>query len=505
MKHDQNIASDRKVNAAPLDLLIIGAGLSGICQAWHFQQAFPSKTYAIVEARADLGGTWDLFRYPGIRSDSDMQTLGYSFRPWCGDAAIADGASILRYIRDTAAETGIDRHIRYQHRVLGLSWDSDTALWTVTVQTRLGHDPVPQVQQVTARFVVNCAGYYNHAKGHLPDWPDLARFAGQVIHPQFWPKDFDPSGKRIAVIGSGATAVTLIPELAKAAASVTMLQRSPGYVFAMPRHDRIGNALRRLLGNRWGHRLTRWKNVAFNTASYQLAKRAPALALRVLRAGMRKGFGPGVDLDRHFAPRYAPWDQRICVAPDGDFFATIRNGAAQVITDTITGFTETGIRLASGQVLVCDVIITATGLDMQMGGGIAMLVDGRHVGFEDTFCYKGALYSGLPNFAVAIGYVNASWTLKCELISRYVVRLMQHMHANGWDHATPAAPPPDATPLPTFDLTSGYIMRARHSLPQQTNRGPWKLNQDYILDSVLMTRGRVTDQMIFGRARVIVR
>lgn len=502
MKHDPQLAVSIATETRPLDLLIIGAGLSGICQAWHFQQAFPAKSYAVLEGRADLGGTWDLFRYPGVRSDSDMQTLGYAFRPWRGREAIADGADILRYIRDTAADSGIDRHIRFNHRVTSLSWDSATALWTVTMQVRRGNDPVPQVQVLTARFVVNCAGYYDYAKGHLPDWPDLSAFQGRIIHPQFWPQDFDPAGQRITVIGSGATAVTLIPALERLGAQVTMLQRSPGYIFALPKHDRIGNALRRVCGDRLGHRLARWKNVAFNTASYQLAKRAPALAWRVLRAGMRKGFGPGIDLDRHFAPRYAPWDQRICVAPDGDFFATLRKGRAQVVTDTVVGFAADAVRLSSGRVLNSDVIITATGLTMRMGGGIAMVVDGRRVGFEDTFCYKGALYTGLPNFAVTIGYVNASWTLKCELIARYVVRLMRHMDRTGWDHATPAAPPPDAPALPTFDLSSGYIARARAELPWQTDRGPWKLNQDYIKDSVLMTYGRVTDQMIFGKASV---
>lgn len=501
MKHQADVTPDTPT--APLDMVIIGAGLSGICQAWHFQQAFPHKTYAILEGRAAMGGTWDLFRYPGVRSDSDMQTLGYAFRPWVGDAAITDGPSILSYIRDTATEAGIDRHIRYHHRVSGLSWDSATALWTISLQIRTENDPVPRHQTLTARFIVSCAGYYDYAAGYTPDWPDLHRFAGPIIHPQHWPQDLDTTGKRVTIIGSGATAVTLIPQLAKTAAHVTMLQRSPSYVFPTPSKDAIGNALRRLLGNRAGHFLTRWKNTLFNTASYQLAKRAPGIAKRILYSGMRRGLGPDFDIARHFTPRYNPWDQRICVAPDGDFFTTLRTGRASVVTDTIASFTPTGIRLTSGAEIASDIIITATGLTMRMSGGIRITVDGRPVGFEDTFTYKGALYTGIPNFAVTIGYVNASWTMKCELIARYVIRLIRHMEARKFDFAIPAQPPPDAPALPTFDLTSGYIARARAHLPRQTDHGPWQLNQDYIKDCLLMTQGSVSDHMNFGHARVI--
>ncbi|MCU0802160.1 MAG: NAD(P)/FAD-dependent oxidoreductase [Rhodobacteraceae bacterium] len=510
MKHSVDLLPDPLTTVAPLDLLIIGAGLSGICQAWHFQQAFPAKSYAIVEARAASGGTWDVFRYPGVRSDSDMQTLGYSFRPWTARTAIADGAAILSYLRETAAEAGIDRHIRYRQRVTSLSWNSATALWTATIR----HDAAAAGQTagtgialtstVTARFVVNCAGYYDHDAGHSPDWPSLAQFQGRVIHPQHWPADADVTGAKVVVIGSGATAVTLIPQLAKTAASVVMLQRSPGYVFAMPSDDAIGATLRRLLGNRIGHALTRGKNVLFNTASYQLAKRAPALARRVLLGGLRKALGPGFDVARHFTPRYAPWDQRICVAPDGDFFATLRAGRATVVTDTITGFTPRGITLAGGQQLAADLIITATGLTMRMGGGIPLTVDGQRRAYQDSYIYKGALYTGLPNFAVALGYVNASWTLKSELIARYVVRLIRHMDKRGFAFAVPATPPEGTPARPTFDLTSGYITRARGGLPHQADHGPWKLNQDYLKDLWLMTHGPLTDQMHFGHARITV-
>jgi monooxygenase len=484
-----------------LDFLVIGAGLSGICQAYHFQKAFPAKSYAVLESRAAMGGTWDLFQYPGIRSDSDMPTLGYSFRPWINDAAIADGPSILQYIKDTAREFGIDRNIRYGQRVTHLSWDSATALWTATVAVTAPAGRVAQ-RLLTCRFVAVCAGYYDYDNGYTPDWPGFDSFAGAVIHPQHWPRDADYAGKRVTVIGSGATAVTLVPRLAETAAHVTMLQRSPTYIVSAPTQDKLTNRIRRTFGDRFGHFFARWKNTLVNIAIYQISQRRPAFMINLIRKGTVAELGEDYDVDRHFKPSYKPWDQRICVVPEGDLFKSIRSGKVDVVTDRIKTFTAQGITLESGQQIETDIVVTATGLQMKIAGGIQLAVDGTPLELGDTFSYKGAMYSGVPNFSVALGYINAAWTMKCELIARYVVRLMQVMDKKGVDFAVPNAPRASAPRKSTFELTSGYLERVRSKLPKQTDYGPWRLNQNYLKDFRLMRMGTVSNEMVFGKAKV---
>ncbi|WGH78317.1 flavin-containing monooxygenase [Jannaschia ovalis] len=476
-----------------LDALVVGAGLSGICAAYHLRQGRPDRSVAILEARESMGGTWDLFRYPGVRSDSDMATLGYGFRPWTSEKAIADGPAILSYIHETARETGIDRLIRYRHRMVAADWNSARARWIVTVDTPGG------TRTIAARWLSICTGYYDYAGGHRPDWPGEAEFAGPIIHPQAWPEDLDWTGKRVVVIGSGATAVTLVPELAKRAAHVTMLQRSPTHIMAMPASDAVANALRRLLGDRWGHAVTRWKNILLTMAFYQLAQKAPNKVAGLIRKGAMKAIGPGAD-EAALTPRYAPWEQRLCLVPDGDFFAALKAGDASIVTDGIDRFDAAGLCLASGGHLPADIVVAATGLKVQVAGGAAISMDGVPVNMHDHFAYKGVMYSGLPNLSVALGYINASWTLKCELIARYTRRLLDHMEAEGWDWAVPEAPPESARALTTFELSSGYLERARDIIPQQTDRAPWRMLQNYVADRRLIAGGPVTDHMRFGRA-----
>ena len=477
----------------PLDVLIVGAGLSGVCAAYHIQTGLPEVSYAMIEARDAMGGTWDLFRYPGVRSDSDAPTLGFGFKPWTGERSIADGPSILAYIRETAAEHGIDRRILYRHEAISADWDTNSALWTVRVRTPDGE------RAMRARFVFMCAGYYDYGTGHAPRWPGQDEFGGRVVHPQSWPDDLDYAGKRVVVVGSGATAVTLVPELAKRAAHVTMLQRTPTYIASLPGRDRLANVLRRFLPSRAAHALTRWKNIGFGMFAFNLAQRAPNVVRRGVRREQRRALGPDFDLATHFTPPYKPWDQRFCIAPDGDFFEALADGGAEIVTDTIERWTPSGLQLAGGRHVDADIVVTATGLKVKLVGGLAATVDGRPVNIAETFAYKGALYSGIPNFAVALGYTNASWTLKCELIARYVVRLLAHMRERGYDWAVPRAPGPGTRPLPAIGLTSGYIARAAHELPRQTDRAPWRLNQNYLADMRLLGYGPVTDEMEFGR------
>jgi cation diffusion facilitator CzcD-associated flavoprotein CzcO len=478
-----------------LDVLIVGAGLSGIGAAHHLQSRCGWASYAIFEARDAIGGTWDLFRYPGIRSDSDMFTLGYSFRPWQGDDAIADGASILRYIRETAAEAGIDRRIRFHHRIVTAEWSTDEARWQVVAERTDTGERV----EVTCTFLFSCSGYYRYDHGYLPDFEGMDRFAGTLVHPQAWPEDLDVSGRRVVVIGSGATAITLVPSLADQGAQVTMLQRSPTYVASLPRRDPLANLLRRVLPARWSGPIVRWFHALLTQGSYQLSRRRPALVKRILRRGVERQLPPGYDVDRHFTPRYDPWDQRLCVAPDGDLFAAIRSGRATIVTDPIATFTEGGLLLESGEELDADVIVTATGLELLFLGGIELSVDGEKVDVSERLTYKGMMIEDVPNLAVAIGYTNASWTLKCDLTCQYVCRLLEHLRATGLRQCTPRAAEGAASAAPLLGLSSGYIARAADRLPKQGTRFPWQVHQSYLADHRALTRSPVVDDaMVFS-------
>ena len=470
-----------------LDVLIVGAGLSGIGAACHLRRECPDKRLAILEGRAALGGTWDLFRYPGIRSDSDMYTLGYSFRPWTDPQAIADGPSIRRYIEDTAREHGVDSLIRYRHRVLRAEWDSAQALWTLQVKRGEEAEPV----QLRCRMLVLCTGYYRYEAGYTPDFPGRERFTGTFIHPQHWPQDFAPDGRRILVIGSGATAVTLVPALVEQGAQVTLLQRSPSYVINLPQQDRLLAALRRLLPATWVYRLARTRNVALQMFFYNLARTCPGLVRRLLLGLVRRQLGTDADL-RHFSPRYNPWDQRVCAVPDGDLFAALRSGRAEVVTAQIDTFTEQGVRLRSGQELTADTIVSATGLELQLFGGLQLVVDGRPFVAAESMGYRGLMLRDLPNAVMILGYTNASWTLKADLSSQYLCRLIRHMDAHGQRQVTPRQHGAVGK-APFLDLKSGYIERAAHLLPSQGDRMPWKVYQNYLLDLILLRHGRLED------------
>jgi cation diffusion facilitator CzcD-associated flavoprotein CzcO len=470
-----------------VDVLIVGAGLSGIGAAYHLQTRCPGRSYAILEGRERLGGTWDLFRYPGIRSDSDMYTLGFAFKPWTRPRAIADGPSILAYLRETAEEFGIQRHIRFRHRVERASWCSRDARWTVDA-VRDG-EPV----RLTCSFLFLCSGYYDYERGYTPHFPDVERFRGELVHPQQWSPDVTYAGKRVVVIGSGATAVTLVPELAKAAAHVTMLQRSPTYMVAAPAEDAFAARLRRLLPERLAYAVVRWRKILLGTLFYQFCQRFPERARRLLIGGVRRALGEQVDVARHFTPSYDPWDQRLCLVPEGDLFAAIRGGRASVVTDRIEGFTERGIRLGSGETLEADLVVTATGLNLKALGGVALVVDGHPVDPADTVAYKGMMFSGVPNLALSMGYTNASWTLKCDLTCAYVCRLLEHMAKHGYSCCRPRLDERDLETRPMLDLTSGYVQRAVHRFPRQGTRSPWRLYQNYFLDMLALRFGRVDD------------
>jgi cation diffusion facilitator CzcD-associated flavoprotein CzcO len=460
-----------------VDVLIVGAGLSGIGAAYHLQTSCPNKTYTILESRDAVGGTWDLFRYPGVRSDSDMHTLGYRFRPWTGAKAIADGPSILEYINDTAREYGIDKKIRFNRRVRRASWSSRTSQWTVDVEA----GPMKEIEQLTCSFVYLCTGYYDYDKGYTPDWPGMSRFNGRIVHPQKWPQDLDYTGKRVVVIGSGATAVTLVPAMAERAAHVTMLQRSPTYVVNIPAQDKIANWLRAHLPSRLAYGITRWKNVAISLGFYHLARKWPEYFKGMVMKGVRRQLGPDYDV-KHFTPSYNPWDQRLCLVPDADLFNSIRDGKSSVVTDHIETFTENGVKLASGEHIDADVIVSATGLNLRLMSGLDLVVDGKPVDLSKTMAYKGMMYSDIPNLASAYGYTNASWTLKCDLTCEYVCKLLNHMEGQGYSQVVARRSDPSIAEEPVLDFTSGYVQRALSHLPKQGSRKPWRLNQNYALD-----------------------
>ncbi len=470
------------------DVLIVGAGLSGIGAAYYVQRQCPSKSFAILEGRETMGGTWDLFRYPGVRSDSDMYTLGYQFRPWREAKAIADGPSILNYVRDTARDYGIDRKIRYGHRVTRASWSSPEARWTV--ETAL---PGGKLVQFTTKFLYMCSGYYDYAEGYMPGWPGMERYGGRIVHPQQWPDDLDYAGRRIVVIGSGATAVTLVPALAESAVHVTMLQRSPTYIVARPSEDVIANWLRGRVSARLAYGLVRWKNVLLQMYFYNLARRKPGKTKKGIMHLAKKALGPEYDVEKHFSPRYNPWDQRLCLIPDADLFLALRSGKASVVTDEIASFTEKGLRLQSGAELEADIIVTATGLKVKLLGGMQLLVDGVTATPSRAMTYKGMMYSEIPNLASAFGYTNASWTLKADLTAEYVCRLLNYMDARGYDYCTPRRRDPSITEEPAITFTSGYIQRASDILPKQGSKKPWKLHQNYALDLLNLRFARVDD------------
>ncbi|UOY02208.1 flavin-containing monooxygenase [Blastococcus sp. PRF04-17] len=477
-----------------VDVLVVGAGLSGIGAACHLQDECPGKSYLILESRGAIGGTWDLFRYPGIRSDSDMFTLGYAFRPWKDSKAIADGAAIRSYIQETAREHGVEAKIRFHHQVLSADWSSADARWTVTAR----RTDTGATVRFTCSWLTVCSGYYRYDEGFRPEFPGEERFPGQVIHPQHWPEDFDATGKRIVVIGSGATAVTLVPNLAGAAEHVTMLQRTPSYVMTLPGRDPLARFLRDKLPEKLAYPIVRWKNVLLSTAFYQFSQRFPKAARKLLHRLTQKQL-PGVDVGTHFNPPYDPWDQRLCLVPDGDLFRSLRRGDASIVTGRIRTFTEKGIELESGEHLDADVIVTATGLNLLPIGGMTLCRDGRPVDLSETVSYKGMMISGVPNFSMVIGYTNASWTLKADLVNRYVCRLLNHMDAEGYVAATPVAPPEGAD-QPFLDLASGYVQRSLTQLPKQGRRKPWRLHQNYIRDVQLMRRGSLEDEgMTFSR------
>jgi monooxygenase len=474
------------------DVLIIGAGLSGIGSAWHLQSRCPDRTWTILEGRDAIGGTWDLFRYPGIRSDSDMYTLGYRFRPWRNAKSIADGPSIKAYVEEVARDHGIESKIRFGHRVVRAEWSSDDARWTVDAEV----GPERRPARLTCGFIHACTGYYRYDRGYTPEWPGTERFGGRMVHPQHWPEDLDYGGKRVVVIGSGATAVTLVPAMCKgpaAAAHVTMLQRSPTYIVGIPSRDRLADALRKALPERLAYALIRWKNVLRQMFYYQLSRRRPEAMKGLIRKGVELALGDEYDIDTHFSPRYDPWDERLCVVPDNDLFRAIRKGRASVVTDHIETFTETGIQLRSGAHLEADIIVTATGLEAEILSGVELVVDGHDVRIADALSYKGMMYSGVPNLASSLGYTNASWTLRADLVSEYVCRLLNYMRRHDYVQCTPRRHDSSITAEPVLNLSSGYIRRALPRMPKQGSKSPWRLNQNYVKDLFALRLGRVAD------------
>ncbi|OCB47648.1 FAD-containing monooxygenase EthA [Mycobacterium vulneris] len=483
-----------------VDVLIIGAGISGIGAAYYLQREHPGRSYAILEARGATGGTWDLFRYPGIRSDSDLHTFGYEFKPWRDEHAIATADKILAYLRETVSENGIDRHIRFHHKVLGAAWDTAQARWTVDIERADREGGDAELIQISADWLFCGGGYYRYDQGYTPHFEGQERFAGQIVHPQHWPEDLDYAGKKVVVIGSGATAVTLVPSMAPTAGHVTMLQRSPTYVLPVPAKDGFANTAKRLLGDRRGYAVARRKNIIKQRAVYTLCQKYPAAARRLIRKVNAAQLPKGYPVDEHFAPRYNPWDQRLCAVPDGDLFKAISNGSASVVTDRIATFTEKGILLESGRELDADIIVTATGLNIQLFGGMTLTVDGKPVDLADTVAYKGIMLSGVPNFAFAFGYTNSSWTLKVGLLCEHFCRLLKHMDDNGFDSVRPEFAGGHTRPL--LDFGAGYVQRVVDEIPRQGVDGPWQMTMNYTLDAETLRNGPVEDSALrFGSRR----
>ncbi|OUM00604.1 flavin-containing monooxygenase [Variovorax sp. JS1663] len=471
-----------------VDVLIVGAGLSGIGAACHLQRRCPGHSVAIIEARQSLGGTWDLFRYPGVRSDSDMYTLGYAFRPWTGDKAIADGPTILQYLRDTAREHGIEQRIRYGHRLRRAAWSSEDAAWTVEIE-REGQGPL----HLRCSFLLMCVGYYDDAEGYTPEFAGRGDFKGRIAHPQHWDEDIAYDGKRVVVIGSGATAVTLVPALAERAAHVTMLQRSPSYMLSRPSADPLARWLQRVAGTRAGHAMSRWKNVLLAMYVFRLCRGRPEAARSMMIKLVRRQLGPDYDVATHFTPRYNPWEQRLCLVPDGDLFKAIRAGRASIVTDRIDRFTETGLKLAGGTELPADLVVTATGLKLKSLDALEVSVDGRRLASGQLLSYKGLMFAGVPNLVSVFGYTNASWTLKADLAAIFVCRLLRHMRRTGARQCVPQTDDPSMPLAPWTDFSSGYFERALDTLPKQGLHKPWKLNQNYVADLLSLRFGALED------------
>lgn len=482
-------------SAQEYDLVIIGAGLSGIGTAYWLQDRCPDKRYIILESRETMGGTWDLFRYPGIRSDSDMFTLGYAFRPWQDGKAIADGPSILRYIKETAEEYGIDRHIRYGHKLLAADWHTEDAVWVLEVEQKATGERL----QLRTRFLSMCSGYYNYEQAYRPDFPGEQAYRGSIVQPQFWPRELDYAGKRVVVIGSGATAVTIVPAMTDKAAHVTMLQRSPTYVMSLPGEDTLYRRLARWLPQRLAYELTRWRNLLFGMAFFKMARAFPEKTKQFLLRQVARQLRPDFPLQPHFTPTYKPWDQRLCIVPDGDLFAAVNAGKAEIVTDEIDHFTETGLQLASGRRLEADIVVMATGLKIKILGGANFHIDGQQPDTRQLMAYKGMMLSDIPNMAIAFGYTNASWTLKTDLTASYICRLLHYMDRHGHEIVV-ARPDPDVTPEPFLDFDSGYVKRASNILPQQGSRRPWRVYQNYLQDMLTIRYGRIADkELYFGK------
>ncbi len=483
------------------DVVIVGAGLSGIGAACHLQQRCPGKSYAILEARSELGGTWDLYRYPGIRSDSDMHTLGYSFKPWKAEKAIADGPSILAYVNEAADEHGVRKHIQFDRKVEGASWSSDEARWTIDVAAT---DGGPAPEPITCNLLLMCSGYYSYEEPHRPEFPGEADFEGELFHPQLWPEDLDYRGKRVVVIGSGATAMTLVPAMAEETEHITMLQRSPTYVVSRPDVDALANRLRRLLPDRIAYAITRWKNVTLQNLLYRRTRVAPEKVKAFLLKQVRKHLGRET-VEKHFTPRYDPWDERLCLIPNADLFEAINSGKASVVTDHIETLTKKGIRLRSGEELDADIIVAATGLNLKVLGGARFEVDGEPVNFPETFTYKGMMYSDVPNLIQTFGYINASWTLRADLTAEYTCRLIDHMDAKGATRAVPRLRDEDRgmqTRQWIEDFTPNYMKRVMHLFPKQGDREPWLNTQDYRRDRKMIRKAPLEDgALIFDDPR----
>jgi monooxygenase len=487
------------------DVLIVGAGLSGVGAGVHLHEKCPKKTYAILEGRTAMGGTWDLFRYPGVRSDSDMHTLGYNFKPWREAKSIADGPSILSYVHETAAEYGVDKKIRFNHLVKSAAWDSASSTWTVTAERK----DAGGTASFTCNFLFMCAGYYSYRAGFTPDFPGIENYKGRILHPQNWPRDLDYAGKTVVVIGSGATAMTLVPAMAETAGHVTMLQRSPTYVVSRPDQDVLANRLRKFLPERVAYGITRWKNVTLQAMMYRKTRTDPEKVKNLILAGVRQELGPDFDVETHFTPRYNPWDQRLCLVPNSDLFNALRSGKASVVTDHIDTFTKTGIRLTSGQELEADIVVTATGLNMAIMGEAAFSVDGAPIDFGRTWTYKGMMFSGVPNLVSTFGYINASWTLRADLTCEYVCRLVGHMGKVGATQVTPRLRESDhdlhARPW-IDDFSAGYMQREMHRFPRQSDREPWINPQDYKRDKRMIRHGAIEDgALVFEKAHKVAR
>ncbi|TNE36963.1 MAG: NAD(P)/FAD-dependent oxidoreductase [Alphaproteobacteria bacterium] len=477
------------MTAEHFDVVVVGAGISGIGAGCHLTMKCPDRRFVILEARDQIGGTWDLFRYPGIRSDSDMFTLGFSFKPWRDDDAIAGGDKILRYLNETIDEYGLKDKIRFGHEVVATNWDSRSARWTVDVRRKGSNE----VTQFTCQFLFMCSGYYDYEEGYLPQWPGYGDYQGTLVHPQTWPEGLDYKGKKVIVIGSGATAVTLVPELAKEASHVTMLQRSPTYMAARPHQDPLANWLRGKLPAKWVYGITRWKKILLGNYFYKRCRAQPEKIKAWLVNQVRHELGPDYDVKKHFTPHYNPWDQRLCLVTNGDLFDRIKDGSASVVTDHIDRFTPEGIRLKSGEELRADIIVTATGLKMKFLAGLQFTLDGAPVDFMNSLYYKGMMFSGVPNMAASFGYTNASWTLKCDLTCDYVCRLLNYLKETGTEVATPVLDDPSVEEEPWLDFTSGYIERARDHFPKQGNKMPWQLHQDYFKDRKMLHKGALDD------------